>query len=121
MLFKNLKLKILCDHSINLCINPLDIDRNIFYFRNKWNLLTEKDSSDDENDLFSSDHLGDKQSVELFYNKADTKFKNGEEDFKITTGSTIKIFLQFHFNKKREKNKQNLKLLYRDTILRFTR
>lgn len=28
----------------------------------------------------------EKHSTEFLYNKADTKFKNGEEDFKITTG-----------------------------------
>lgn len=51
----------------------------------------EKDSSDDERDLFSSDHLTDgKQSFE-FYNY-DQKFKSGDEDFKIITGL---IFLKF--------------------------
>lgn len=47
-----------------------------------FNGVLEKDSSDDEIDMFSSDHLAERQSME-FPQIKDLTFKNGEDDFKI--------------------------------------
>ena len=49
-----------------------------------YKIYLEKDSSDDENDLFSSDHLLEKSSD--YYNNTNKKFKSGDEDYKINTG-----------------------------------
>ena len=55
---------------------------NLMRQKESGEFYSEHDSSDDENDLFSSDQM---HSSGFHYNK-DSKFKSGEEDFQINTG-----------------------------------